>query len=425
MEMHNTKRRTSSVPWFRSSFRFGLGTVVAVALLDALTYWVMLPLHAAGRWQLVGDFVNSLRHLLRLPVEWLTEPVLGLWDGIHETVPVWWINFALDVPIWLLAGFLLRAFWLWAGRPGQPAPAPTATPEPAPVPAAGVSRRRFLQRGLQVAGGGMAAGAVYGLWVEPRRFEVSRLVFPVRGLPPSLNGLRLVQLTDLHHGPWLSRDQVRQFVQASNALDPDLVCLTGDYVLQSPDYIAPAAAELAGLRARIGIVAVLGNHDWLQSVDQSRAEFARAGLPLIDNDRLILTPDRRLVEEAQEGLALCGVGDYREDKELDFDEALDGLPDPMPRLLLSHNPDFAEDRQFVASGLHVDLMLSGHTHGGQVRLPFVGQLFTSSRFGKKYAEGLVQGPACPVYVCRGLGTSLVPVRLGVRPEMTVVELRAV
>src|SRR5262249_27308037 len=122
------------------------------------------------------------------------------------------------------------------------------------------------------------------------------------------------------------------------------------------------------------------------------------------------------------GLAISAVGDLWEDRQ-DYRRALDGLPASMPRLLLSHNPDVAEEAAFIASGLRVDLMLSGHTHGGQIRLPGVGAPISSSRFGQKYCEGLVEGPACRVFVCRGIGVSAFPLRLGVPPEIAVLELR--
>jgi len=96
----------------------------------------------------------------------------------------------------------------------------------------------------------------------------------------------------------------------------------------------------------------------------------------------------------------------------------------MPRLLLSHNPDVAEDAKFLTSGHRVDLMLSGHTHGGQVRLPVIGTPVTNSKYGQKYAQGLIEGPACAVYVSRGLGMTAMPIRLGVRAEIALIELRS-
>jgi predicted MPP superfamily phosphohydrolase len=229
-------------------------------------------------------------------------------------------------------------------------------------------------------------------------------------------------LTDIHHGPWLSRAYVRDIVSASNELAPDLVCLTGDYVHHSSAYIEPLVEELARLRPKIGVVAVLGNHDWWEDGPWIQRGLSEAGVALLDNSRRVLTPQRQLVTAAAEGLALCGVGDLWEDRQ-DYSSALDGLPAGMPRLLLSHNPDVAEEPGLTSGGWRVDLMLSGHTHGGQIWLPGLGTPLTNSRYGQRYAAGLVQGPVCPVFIGRGIGVSGLPIRLGAPPEIAVLELR--
>jgi uncharacterized protein len=115
------------------------------------------------------------------------------------------------------------------------------------------------------------------------------------------------------------------------------------------------------------------------------------------------------------------VGDLYMDTQR-YDAALGGVPADMPRLLLSHNPDVAEDPALAVYGYRIDLMLSGHTHGGQIYIPGIGSPIVPSQFGQKYARGLVQGPVCPVFISRGLGHTVLPVRIGVRPEMAVIEL---
>ena len=286
------------------------------------------------------------------------------------------------------------------------------------------SRRRFLLQTSRVLAL-CAAGAVgYSFLLEPRWFAVTRREIYIRDLHDDLAGLRIVHLTDIHHGPWLSLNYVRQVIDAANALEPDLICLTGDYVHHSAAYIDPVVQEFARLRASVGVVAVLGNHDRWEGVEAMRGRvFRDAGIPLLDNRRLVLTPQRRLAGTAEEGLAVCGVGDLWEDLP-DYRLALAGLPAAMPRLLLSHNPDVAEERGLIQSGYRVDLMLSGHTHGGQVVLPLLGPPVTSSRCGQKLRQGLVEGPVCPVFISRGIGVSGFPVRLGRRPEMAVLTLRA-
>ena len=282
-----------------------------------------------------------------------------------------------------------------------------------------LSRRQFFD----LAVGRILGGAFgYSLLWEPGRLRITRRTFAIRDLPPSLDGLRLAQVSDLHHGPWLSMERVRDVVRQTNALGADMILLTGDYVYESPQYIEPAVGALAELKAKIGVVGILGNHDWWDRGVPMKNAFARNGLPLIDNSRLILTPGRSLVREAGEGLCIAGVGDLWEDVP-DYRAALSKLPPGMPRLLLAHNPDAAEDPLFLGGKHRVDLMISGHTHGGQVWIPGIGSPIIPSRFGQKYASGLVQGPGCPVFISRGIGLSGLPIRFGVPPEIVVMELR--
>jgi predicted MPP superfamily phosphohydrolase len=396
----------------RASVRFGFWLTAAITAYAQLVFWVFKPLHARGLGQPLLGFLDGLDYFLQAP-GLMAALGLGLRDGHHFSLFGWLFGLVLNGIVYFLAGLLLAALWQWAGA---------TSPRPPPAVGSAPSRRGFLRTSLKVVGGGAVAGLGYGLVVEPRWFQISHRVVPIRDLPATLDGLRLVQLTDIHHGPWLSLAYVRQVIDAANRLGPDVLLLTGDYVYLSGEYIKPVVAELARLQAKVGIVAVLGNHDWWEDASLTREQLARAGIPAIDNDRRIVTPDRRLVSTAAEGLALAGVGDLWEDR-VDCQRALDGLPQTMPRLLLSHNPDVAEERQLVTSGLRVDLMVSGHTHGGQINLPFVGPLVVASRFGRKYARGLVQGPVCPVFVCSGIGIAGLPLRVGALPEIAVLELQ--
>jgi predicted MPP superfamily phosphohydrolase len=382
--------------------------------------WVLGPLHEQGLYQPVVGFLNGLDYLLQLPGAVLAT-ILILRAGYDAEAACWLLGVAINFCLYFWAGFRAWSLWQWAVA------RPAVQPPPVKNEASGseqrVSRRQCLAAGMRLFGGGVAAGLGYGLVIEPRWFTVTHRTVALRGLPTPLDGLRAVQLTDIHHGPWLSLAYVRQVVEAANGLRPDLVLLTGDYVYDSPAYIEPVITELAQLKARIGTVAVLGNHDWWQDGARTQQAFRSAGIPLLDNGRLILTPDGRLVEAAAEGLAVCGVGDLKEDTQ-DYRRALGGLPARMPRLLLSHNPDVAEEPRFVRSGLRVDLMISGHTHGGQVYIPLLGTPILPSRYGQKYAQGLVSGPVCPVFVSRGIGVSKLPLRVGVSPEIAVLEFRA-
>lgn len=256
----------------------------------------------------------------------------------------------------------------------------------------------------------------------PRRVLISRFEVPVRDLPRELDHLRIVQLSDIHHGPWLPLEVVQSIVEHTNKLHPDLVALTGDYVVNSPRYIEPVAGALAHLTPRIGVLGVLGNHDWWEGVEEVRSAFDNVGIPLIDNQRRFITPDRELVEHATSGLCIAGVGDAWEDH-VDFSRALGGVPEHMPRLVLSHNPDCAEDMFLLRDSHRIDLMLAGHTHGGQVCFPRKKTPVLPAMRKHKYAKGLVMGPTCPVFVSRGIGTAGVPVRVGAPPEIAVFTLR--
>lgn len=260
----------------------------------------------------------------------------------------------------------------------------------------------------------------------PARVVFRRIILPVAGLPASLERLRVAQVTDVHHGPWLPVGYIADIMRQVNDARPDLVLLTGDYVINSPCYIEPVVRAFAALRPGIATLAVLGNHDWWEGVRRMRSAFAAAGIPLLDNRRAVVTPERGLVLDASvrhdaEGLAVAGVGDYWEDR-VDAAAALGGLPAAMPRIVMSHNPDVAEDHGFLAAGERVDLMVSGHTHGGQVCLPRFGAPVVPSIHGQKYLSGWVEGPAFPVYINNGIGTSGLPVRFGAPAEVTLFDL---
>ena len=253
------------------------------------------------------------------------------------------------------------------------------------------------------------AGGAYPL-LEARWCRVVRRTVRVRNLPDSFRGLSVAFLSDLHHGPYVGLGYLRQVVERTNGLRPDLVLLGGDYVSKSPEYIAPVCAEMARLRAPMGRFAVLGNHDNWESRADSRSGLDRAGLELLENRGVWL-------RRGGDRLRLAGVGDLWTDDQ-DFDRALDEVQEADAAVLMSHNPDVAEHRPDPRVGL----MLSGHTHGGQVVLPGWGAPIVPSNFGAKYLGGLVRGPAYPVFVGRGIGTSGPPARLACRPEIVLLRL---
>ncbi len=272
-----------------------------------------------------------------------------------------------------------------------------------------MDRRKFLKRMGLAALGSAVAGGTYP-FLEARWCRVTRRTIALPNLPPPFRGTTVALLADVHHGPFVPLAYVRHIVELTNALRPDIVALAGDYVHRSASYIAPAIGELGKLTATLGRFAVRGNHDNWESVRLSRAALAAAKIPDLNNRGIWL-------ERRGARLRVCGVGDLWTDRQY-LGAALGDATERDAVLLLSHNPDFVE----TLRDPRVGLVLSGHTHGGQVVVPGYGAPIVPSRYGQKYLYGLVQGPCARVFVTRGVGTVTPPVRFLCRPEIVLITL---
>lgn len=372
-------------------------------------------------WRIGADgfitHASNLVMIFALPV-WIP---LRLLLGATATDPGWIvIANALAVAGWL--GMIRLVLAVRSGL------AKTSAGEEVALSGSNRSRRRFLfDSASGIAAVGVVTMPAYATVVEPQSMRIRRYEIPIDGLPEALDGLRLVHFSDPHVGPRMPAGTVRRAVETAVRLEPDLVVLTGDYIHDRMRDIGRAASLVAPLvqAARIGAVGVLGNHDWWGNGPAVRIAMREVGVEMIDNTRVWLGEDRRLHRESPDGasLALVGLGDLSEDM-VDHAAAFGGLDPQTPRLVLAHQPDTAELPALrSADAPRMDLMLSGHTHGGQVRIPFLGTPIVPSHFGQKYAGGLVQGPRCPVLVSRGVGMSLLPIRIGVPPEIGLVTLR--
>lgn len=263
-----------------------------------------------------------------------------------------------------------------------------------------------------LAAGAVTAGAVvaYATMVEPRHVQLTRPRIHLRDLPPALEGLRIGLLSDLHAGSLTPHRTLDRAVQLLSSARPDLIAITGDFAdRHRADYRA-AFRVLQPLRAPLGVYAVPGNHDHAVGIDGWRREMAAAtGIRDVTNRFYMLN-----VGDAR--LCVAGADDLEEGHpEL-------RLPPAAERdftLLLAHNPETAELSRRSCDA--IDLLLSGHTHGGQVRLPFVGALERKSQI---YDAGLRRRPWTQVYTSRGVGSTLLPARLGARPEVALLELTA-
>lgn len=272
-------------------------------------------------------------------------------------------------------------------------------------------------------------------WVLSGPLSVEKLTVAIAGLPTSLQGTKLVQLSDLHYdGLRLSEQMLEQAIAASNEAEPDLVLLTGDYVTDDPTPIHALVLRLKHLQSRAGIYAVLGNHDiyYPGSKEEVQAALSSIGIHVLWNE---------IAYPVGQGLPLVGLADYWS-REFNIKPVMSQLDAETPCIVLSHNPDTAQ----LLKKWRVDLQLSGHTHGGQVMIPAIGPAvafyknlrlsipksvrrrvpFMRQECAKvvrhwEWAQGFHQVGKNQLYVNRGLGTYL-PGRLFCPPEVTVITL---
>ena len=248
---------------------------------------------------------------------------------------------------------------------------------------------------------------------EPSGFSVRRYEIALPDWPRELDGLEVALLSDLHVGSlYFGLDKLREIVRETNAAEPDLVVLAGDYVIDdvlggtfvAPEDFAPVLGELD---APLGVYAVLGNHDWW--LDGGRVERA-----------LVSAGIRVLRDEAVElgGVWLVGLGDWDEARP-DLSQALAVVDDASPVVAFTHNPDV-----FPTVPSRVSLTLAGHTHGGQVHVPWLGTPIVPSRYGQRFAHGHIVEDDRHLFVTSGLGTSIIPARFRVPPEIALLRLSA-
>jgi len=281
-----------------------------------------------------------------------------------------------------------------------------------------MNRRDFLRAvGKRVVGYGLPVitTGVYSLYIEPQWLRLHHQRIVLSGLPSPLHGLRIVQLSDLHLEPYVALAHIENAVKRAHAQHPHLIVLTGDYA-DTLSGLAQLPAVLSQLQAPLGVYAALGNHDMALGPRAVRQTLAASGITLLENRGLILTFKNT-------DFYLAGLADSFSGQP-NLDMALAHLPADMLCILLSHEPDIAGN---IAEDGRVDLQLSGHTHGGQVRIPFWGAPVRPP-LGKKYPQGLTQVGAMQLYTTRGVG--LIgppfgpPVRFNCRPEVSLLVLNS-
>jgi hypothetical protein len=266
-------------------------------------------------------------------------------------------------------------------------------------------RRRLLQTG----GWGLAAAplllAGYGAAYAGKTYEVKELALPF-GHP-----LRVVQLSDIHAGLYMTRREIRRLVDQVAALQPDLFVLTGDYITNSIQFLPECVEEMARIRPVYGTFAIMGNHEsWLGRPSEIMELFRKHRITLLLNTHHVI--------QTQAGyFAVAGIDDLKAGHP-NLEAALLGLDSAIPTILLSHRPEIFP----LAAAHRIPLTLAGHYHGGQIKLSLPGGEFSPAHLLTPYPEGLFRIKACHLYVSRGIGTTFTPVRLNARPEITLLHL---
>ncbi len=262
---------------------------------------------------------------------------------------------------------------------------------------------------LAALAGGAALAALYAAVIEPRRLEIRRSRIHVRGLPADLEGLRIALLSDFHAGRLTPPSVLRRAARATMAAQPDLIALAGDFVDRDASDLDRALDALRQLRAPLGVYAVPGNHDHVHGGLPAWIRTMRKEARLHD-----LTNRYVLIHRGDATLCVAGVDDLEEGTPR---LVLPPAGDRDFTLLLAHNPDQAEQSRRSADA--IDLIVSGHTHGGQIRIPTIGPVLRKSPI---YDEGLRRRPWTQVYTSRGLGTTFLPLRFHAPPELAILEL---
>jgi hypothetical protein len=258
--------------------------------------------------------------------------------------------------------------------------------------------------------------AVWSLVIEPAQLKTKEITIELPRWHPAHEGLKIAILTDLHVGaPHMNIEKLRLLVTQTNQQQPDLVVILGDLVIQGVlggKFVVPEliAAELKNLQATKGVVAVLGNHDWWYDGVRVTNALQQVGVQVLENEAISLEKDGH-------SFWLAGLADIWTRK-VDLVATLKLIKDDNPIILLTHNPDI-----FPAVPGRVSLTLAGHTHGGQVALPFIGRPIVPSKYGQRYAVGHIVEQSRHLFVSTGVGTSILPMRFCVPPEIVIMKIK--
>ena len=434
--------------WYRAIWRAtsnwgSQGLRVAARLIYVTLLLLILGALADGFRMGRGHFISSIN---------VITVFAGLWffSALFAYFAVKLVRGMDRIWAWLRAAYQLKtnpSASLVSAAPATAVPysSSPAAAELIPDP----SRRYFFKTATALAGAGPFLTAMYGFAAERLDYQVHQVEIPIPNLPPGLEGLKIVQISDIHLSSYMPRLEVRRAVNMANDLGADLALVTGDFITGAGDPIADCIDEVKGLRAPLGVWGCNGNHEiYARAEETAQILFAEAGMKLLRSENAQLT---------FQGAAFNLIGvDYQRERtnggrRVQLLQNVGSLVrQDMPNILMSHNPN-AFNR---AAELGVELTLAGHTHGGQIQVEILDHRLSPARFITDYVAGLYQRPMfapapndrassagsafetspgslfpnrssalASIYVNRGLGTVGAPVRLGVPPEITLVTLR--
>jgi len=453
----------STVNWgfFLLRVAIGLGVVTLLYLSQRFWYRALWRVTShRGRNSLRGGLRLAYVGLLVLMVATLARSVflgragLSRQSSLITVVTGLWFFSALFAYLSVKAVHGLERIWRWLHAAAvKPASAPSQNAGESALEAAETvpdpGRRYFFRAATAAAGAAPFLTAMYGFAAERLNYQVRHVEIPIPRLPAALDGLKIVQLSDIHLSSYMSRSQVRRAVQMANDLGADLAVVTGDLITGSGDPIADCVEEIRHLQAPLGIWGCNGNHEiYARAEDEAGYLYSQAGMKLLRQENAQLT-----FKGAR--FNLIGVDYQREHNSRGQRQQLLANVEPlvrrdMPNILLSHNPNSFNR----AAELGIELSLAGHTHGGQIQVEILDHRLSPARFISDYIAGLYQrplfapaineraashgsssrktmpalftaqsSPMAHIYVNRGLGTVGAPVRLGVPPEISLIVLR--
>ena len=255
----------------------------------------------------------------------------------------------------------------------------------------------------------------WSFFIEPNRLVVHQETIRIANWPTELSGLRIAVISDIHSGaPFINDRKLQQIVELTNQQNPDLIVLLGDYMSPNSWHshrVEPevTAEALKDLRAPLGVYSVLGNHDWWYNGEKVRHAFEQSGIPVLEEQVVE-------IKWHDKTLWLAGLADLWTRPQR-ISETIAKAPSGATVIALAHNPDI-----FPQVPQTVPILIAGHTHGGQVNIPLIGTPIVPSRFGAKYTSGYVFENGHHMFVTTGIGTSILPVRFRVTPEIVILTI---